>query len=292
MATSFDQLMRRLNAALQIPGLEIPACGVKLFRHEETVPETVKQFQPDRMTITSCHAIRAAMLDDPVYLTESNIGCIAGAISLGMVEKHRETPLEGNRVYTEIMRQSSGMGEAFVPPAPSEFTDGSVYACRDAGHDEYSLFGKEDSGRYRKTDIATAAVSEMPAIQPPTTQGVFYFSPSFTEVPIEPDVVILSLRPVELCRVIQGFQYETGKRVTADIGGLRAGCSDLIVHPYLTHSLNFSPYCLGARLIARFEGDRMGLGMPYDLFELLVSGVENSVTGFPFPKYPGALPNQ
>ena len=130
----------------------------------------------------------------------------------------------------------------------------------------------------------------MPAIQPPTTQGVFYFSPAFADIPIVPDVVILSLRPVELCRVLQGYQYETGKRVKADIGSLRAGCSDLIALPYLSNKINFSPYCLGARLIARFEGDRMGLSMPYPLFQLMVKGVEESKTGFPFQKYPGAVP--
>jgi uncharacterized protein (DUF169 family) len=290
MTNLFDVFFKRLKTAMRVPGLKIPACGVKIFRKGDRVPDGLLSYQPDGMTITSCHAIRAAMLDDAVYLTEAGIGCIAGAISLGLVGKERETPLEGSRVYTEIMRQSSGKGDAFIPPAPSDFTDGSVYACKDAGCDDFSLFGKEDSGRFKKREIASAAISEMPAIQPPTTQGVFYFSPAFTDILIEPDVVILSLRPVELCRVLQGYQYETGQRVKADIGSIRAGCADLIARPFLSKEINFSPYCLGARLIARFEGDRMGLSMPYPLFQLMVKGVENSITGFPFEKYPGAAP--
>jgi uncharacterized protein (DUF169 family) len=290
MIDPFDVLMKRLKAGMQVPNLEIPACGVKIFRKDDRVPDSVSRYQPDQMTITSCHAIRAAMLDDAVYLTETSIGCIAGAISLGLVEKEQKTPLAGSRVYTEIMRRSSGKGEAFVPPAPSDFTDGTVYACKDAGIDDFSLFGKEDSGRFKKREIASAAISEMPAIQPPTTQGIFYFSPAFADIRIVPDVVILSLRPVELCRVLQGYQYETGKRVKADIGSLRAGCSDLIAYPYLSGEINFSPYCLGARLIARFEGDRMGLSLPYPLFQLMVKGVEESTTGFPFQEYPGAVP--
>ncbi|MBU4010210.1 MAG: DUF169 domain-containing protein, partial [Proteobacteria bacterium] len=148
--------------------------------------------------------------------------------------------------------------------------------------------GKDDSGRYRTKSIARKAISDMLSLQPPTTQGVFYFSPDFEDVRIMPDVVILSLRPVELCRLIQGYQYLTGNRVEANVGGLRAGCSDLIVRPYLLKGINFSPYCLGARLIAKFEGDRLGMGFPFSFLETIVKGTEESKTGFPFPEYPGA----
>lgn len=288
MMTPFAELMQRLLASLEVPGLHIPACGVRLYKNEEIVPESVRKYEPEGMTVTSCHAIRAAMLDDPVYLTKESIGCVAAAISMGLVEADRSDPMNGHRVYTEIMRSSSGKGEDFIPPSPADFTDGSVYACKDAGYEEFSLFGEEDSGRYRKREIATAAISRMPCIQPPNMQGIFYFSPECGDVEVAPDLVILSVRPVELCRIIQGYQFLTGNRVQADVGGLRAGCADLIVHPYLNGGINFSPYCLGARLIARFEGDRMGIGMPYALFETTVRGMEASRTGFPFAKYPDA----
>ena len=285
---NFDELMQRLVKAMEAPDLKVPACGVKLFTKDETVPDEVIKNQPDNITITSCHAIRAAMLDDAAYLSKSSIGCIAAAISLGLVDKKQSDPMEGNRAYTEIMRKSSGKGKKFAPPAPLDFTNGTVYACKDSGRLEFGLFGKGDSGRYKKKHIAAEAISTMPALQPPTMQGIFYFSPDFDDLEIVPDVVILSLRPVELCRVVQGYQFLTGKRVRTDIGGLRAGCSDLIVRPYLANEINFSPYCLGARLIAKFEGDRMGIGMPFYLFETMVQGVEESKTGFPFNKYPGA----
>ena len=54
------------------------------------------------------------------------------------------------------------------------------------------------------------AIAGMHAIQPPIMRGIFYFSPGFDEVQVSPDVVLLSLRPVELCRVIQGYQFLTG----------------------------------------------------------------------------------
>jgi len=284
----FDNLMKRLVRALDVPNLEIPVAGVRIFKKDEKIPREVAKYEPDGMTVTSCHATRATMLDEAVFLTRDSIGCIAAAITLGLVDEQQPSPLEGPRDYTEIMKKSSGKGDAFVPPSPLKFTNGTVYAFRDAKEEAFSLFGEEDSGRYEKKEIARRAVSDMLSLQPPTTQGVFYFPPDFTDADITPDIVMLSLRPVELCRLIQGYQFLTGKRVRADVGGLRAGCSDLIVRPYVLGEINFSPYCLGARLIARFEGDRMGMGFPFSLLKVIVEGTEKSKTGFPFPEYPGA----
>ncbi len=284
----FSELTERLLRAFDVPNLNIPAAGVRIFNQDETVPDQVKKYQPDGIAITSCHALRTTMLGDAVYLTAKSIGCIAAAISLGIVDKHQNHPLKGPREYTEIMKRSSGKGDAFIPPSPLEFADGTVYAFRYLKKEDYALFGKDDSGRYVTKDIARKAISDMLSLQPPTTQGVFYFTPDYEDIEISPDVVILSLRPVELCRLIQGYQYLTGSRVKANVGGLRAGCSDLIVRPYLFREINFSPYCLGARIIARFEGDRMGMGFPFSLFETIVKGTEESKTGFPFPEYPGA----
>ena len=257
----FDNLMERLIEALDVPNLRIPAAGVRIFKKDEKVPREVVKYQPDGMTVTSCHATRATMLDEAVYLTADTIGCVAAAISLGLVDEHQSSPLEGARDYTEIMKKSSGKGDAFVPPSPLNFTNGTVYAFKDSKAEDFALFGKDDSGRYAKKEIAAKAVSDMLSLQPPTTQGVFYFPPDFEDAEITPDVVVLSVRPVELCRLIQGYQFLTGKRVRADVGGLRAGCSDLIVRPYLSGEINFSPYCLGARLIAKFEGDKNGNGI-------------------------------
>ena len=64
--------------------------------------------------------------------------------------------------------------------------------------------------------------------------------------------------------------------------------SDLIVRPYLTQDINVSTYCLGARLIAEFEADRLGIGMPFSIYKEIVRGMEDSAGGFPFQLYPGA----
>jgi uncharacterized protein (DUF169 family) len=72
------------------------------------------------------------------------------------------------------------------------------------------------------------------------------------------------------------------------MGGLRVVNSDLIVRPYLTGELNISTACLGARLIAQWDADRMGIGMPWPVFNQIVDGMTLSQGGFPFQAYPGA----
>lgn len=221
-------------------------------------------------------------------LTLDNIGCVAAAISLGLVDQHQAEPLQGPRLYTDLMHHQSGQGDAFHAPSPKDFTDGLVYACHSAGRPDFCLFGSADRGRFRDQATARAAVAEMMAIQPAVMRGVFLYPPDFTEPELLPNVVVLSVRPVELMRIVQAYQYRTGWRLEASMGGLRAVNSDLIVRPYLTQRSNVSPYCLGARLIGRYEADRLGIGLPYREFIALVEGMEASRGGYPPSQYPGA----
>ena len=269
-----------------VEDLEIPMTAVKFYKKEDEIPEPVKENQPT-ISLTSCQAAKQAGLGDAALLTYDNIGCVAAAITFGIVDKDQTKPLGDSKVYTDIMRDQSGLGDDFKPPSPKDFTDGNVYACKDSGHMDYALFGNEDVGRFKDVETAKKAMKDMMAIQPPTTKGVFFYSRDFDEIDIIPDVIVLSVNSAELTRIIQAYQFNTGERVTASMGGLRVVNSDLIVRPYLTGKINVAPYCLGARLIAEFEADRMGIGMPFTLFEEVVKGMEDSKTGFPFQLYPG-----
>jgi uncharacterized protein (DUF169 family) len=271
-----------------VPDLDIPMTAVKIYRGNDPVPDSVLKYVPQGITVTSCQAKKQAALGDAVCLTRESIGCVAAAISFGLVSQDEDSPLDGSRVYTDIMKDQSGKKDEFHAPTPKDFTEGVVYACKDAGRSDFALFGKDDSGRYGTVETAKRAVDEMMAIQPADTKAVFLYPCDIEGYDETPDVVVLSVRPVELTRVIQAYQFNTGKRVTASMGGLRVVNSDLIVRPYLTQEINVSTYCLGARLIAQYEADRMGIGLPYKDFEIIVQGMEDSKTGFPFHMYPGA----
>lgn len=284
----YDNLLKHMN----IPGLKIPLTAVKFFKTDENIPSVITKYSPKEITFTSCQANKQASLGDAVLLTKENIGCIAAAISFGLVDKNDKNPLSGSRVYTDIMKDQSKSEETFKPPSPSDFTEGKVYACRDSGIQDFCLFGENDAGRFRDVETAKRAVSEMIAIQPPVMKAVFFFSKDFNETEITPDVIVLSVRPVELTRIVQAYQYNTGKRVTGNMGPVRVVNSDLIVRPYLTKEINFSSYCIGARLIAEYGPDLLGIGMPWSIFKDTVEGMQDSQTGYPFELYPGADPGK
>ena len=271
-----------------VPGLIIPLTAVKFFRGADVIPKEILRYKPDGITLTSCQADKQAALGDPVCLSRENIGCVAAAITFGLVDQNQSTPMAGSRVYINLMEKQAPNKQAFQPPSPEDFTQGRVYACKDSGCDNFALFGKTDAGRYKDVATAKNAVSEMMAIQPADTKAVFFYSTQPDMPGLIPDVVVMSVRPVELTRLIQAYQYNTGKRITASMGGLRVVNSDLIVRPYLTQSINVSTYCLGARLIAQYNGNRLGIGMPYSDFNTIVQGMADSRTGFPFHLYPDA----
>jgi uncharacterized protein (DUF169 family) len=288
--TTIGEWYERYLAAHNVPGLEIPLTAVKFYHHDDVVPPEVQAMQPTGLTLTSCQATKQASLGDAVCLTRDNIGCVAAAISLGLVEEHQPEPVGESLVYTEIMRDQSGEGDGFVPPSPEDFTSGKVYACAAAGRSEFALFGEGDTGRFKDVATAQHAVHDMTAIQPATMQAVFLYPHDFDDLDVIPDVVVLSVRPVELTRLIQGYGFATGRRLDVSMGGLRMVNSDLIARPYLTGEINASPYCLGARLIAQFGPDHMGVGAPWDQFKIVVQGMEDSAGGYPFELYPGADP--
>ena len=279
----YDEMMK----ALGVEGLEIPLTAVTFFQEGQAIPESVLAHGVTDLTLTACQASRQASLGDAVCLTRENMGCVAGAISLGMVAKDDPQPFSGPRVYTDLMKIQSADQDTFAPPAPKDFTDGIVYACRDAGRPDFCLFGPEDSGRYQDIQTAGRAVEAMARISPPMVRAVFFYSLTFEEERIKPDVILLSVRPVELTRLLQGHQFITGRPTLASMGGLRAVCSDLIAYVHVNQTLNISPYCLGARLIARYEAQRVGLGIPYGVFQVMIEGLKKSRTGYPFHRYPG-----
>jgi uncharacterized protein (DUF169 family) len=276
--TQVKNLYDRMIDALGVEDLSIPTACVKFYKQEDEVPAGVREFEPQGLTLTSCQSTRQAGFGDSVLLTPKSIGCVAAAITFGLVDKNQDRPMGESLVYTDIMKQQAEDKEHFSPPTPKDFSDGTVYACTAAGRPEFALFGSNDTGRYDSPETAKRAMDDMIAIQPATTRAVFLFALDFDEEDVEPDVVVLSVRPVELTRIIQAYQFHTGKRVNASMGGLRV----------LTQEMNVSTFCLGARLIAEFEADRMGVGMPFRIFKDIVQGMEDSKGGFPFPLYPGA----
>ena len=174
--TKIQELYEDMIGAMNVEGLEIPVACVKFYKHGETIPEAVTECVPEGVTLTSCQSARQAGFGDSVLLTAESIGCVAAAITFGLVDQNQDRPMGDSLVYTDVMKDQSGLGEDFQPPTPKDFTEGTVYACAAAHRPEFALFGSGDTGRFESTDVAKRAMSDMMAIQPPTTQAVFIYS--------------------------------------------------------------------------------------------------------------------
>ena len=102
--------------AMGVPDLRIPLAAVKFFKHDDTLPDIAIRNLPAEITLTSCQALKQTFLGDSVCLTKKNIGCVAAAISFGLVDQNDEKPLEGPRVYTDIMKNNDTEAGEFTAP--------------------------------------------------------------------------------------------------------------------------------------------------------------------------------
>ncbi len=252
----------------------IPPVGVRLIPGGE-VPEGTRAIE-EYQGVPWCEAVRiAATKGEVVVITKDNVGCPAAAIALGLVDQYEREPLRGRRKYTDLMEE---------PAAPADFTSGLVYACKYSGNMQFALFGDNDVGRYETLGAALKAVSGMKAIQPPIMDAAVAYQAD--KLDLTPDVVILALKPKQALLAIQGYCFPSGNRFEMSTIGIRGVCADLTALPFLEQRINGSFFCLGARALGGWSGDLLGLGMPFSIFKLMVTGMEKSATGFPYRIYP------
>ena len=92
-----------------------------------------------------------------------------------------------------------------------------------------------------------------------------------------PDVIISVCNPWQVMRMLQGYEYFTGVKPEIDMGAMQAMCSEATVVPYLTGDINVSVMCPSTRMLCKWEETDMIIGIPYELFEMTVDGVECTV---------------
>jgi uncharacterized protein (DUF169 family) len=279
--STFRELFETCLAAFDDPDVRIPCCGLKFVRHDQADPLAVFAASPYWLedlprSLASCgFSYKAAKAGWTVRASVETIGCPAGALSLGLVDRTSSRSFEGG-CYV------AGMEE---PATPADFTEGFVYAPHQSGHPEFALFGAQDCGRYETLEAARRAIAGMPVI-PPVMQAVYYYHPVQSGVDVEPDLVHLYCTPLQAMRLIQGYCYPTGERVTLSCIGIRGVSCDMTAWPYVKQELNGTFLCLGARAISGWEEQYVGLGMPFTVFEALVRGMVKSKHGFPYHLFP------
>lgn len=275
LPTTFPEAYRRYMAAFGVPDLpDIAAVGVKFVKRGEAPPP---EAQPMEMAYTWCYAVKQASKGEVPLVTKDTVGCVMAAIALGLVDEDDPTPLPGFRQYSQKMD---------TQPAPADFKAGRVYGCKAAARMDFAVYGADDPGRFQSVEAAQKAYAAMPKIQPANMDAVVPFPPDEDLAHLVPDVVILALTPRETARSLQGLAFETGDRFHFDTLGVGGFSVDLTAAPYLTGRPNASFMCVGARVIARWDGNLNGLGLPWADFCRMVVGLELSQAGFPFSRYP------
>ena len=155
--TQIRNLYDRMITAMGVEDLPIPTACVKFYSNGDEIPTGVREYEPSGLTLTSCQSTRQASFGDSVLLTRKSIGCVAAAITFGLVDRNQNEPMGESLVYTDIMKAQASDKEHFSPPTPKDFSDGTVYACTAAGRSDFALFGEGDSGRFDSTDTAQRA---------------------------------------------------------------------------------------------------------------------------------------
>jgi len=95
-----------------------------------------------------------------------------------------------------------------------------------------------------------------------------------------PDVVIVIGNSYNVMRMIQGHGYFNGYSANLRTVGLQAVCQDLTTYPFNTEDINISLLCPGTRLVANWEADEMGIGIPFEKWYEVVEGVKETTNPF------------
>ena len=93
----------------------------------------------------------------------------------------------------------------------------------------------------------------------------------------EPDVVIFVCKPYQAMRLSHGYAYHYGYANEIKLSGMQAICEECTSYPYENGCFNVSMMCAGTRMMAGWEDDEMGVGMPYRIFINVLDGLTKTV---------------
>lgn len=96
----------------------------------------------------------------------------------------------------------------------------------------------------------------------------------------DPDVVVLVSSSYNVMRMIQGHGYFNGYTSNLRTVGLQAVCQDLTTYPYNTKDINITLLCPGTRLVANWQADEIGIGIPFEKWYEVVEGVKETTNPF------------
>jgi uncharacterized protein (DUF169 family) len=91
----------------------------------------------------------------------------------------------------------------------------------------------------------------------------------------DPDTVAIYGNPAQVMRMIQGWVYNEGRRVTGNMGG-KVECSEYLIAPFKSHSARAIIPGNGDRIFSMTQDDEMVFAIPGDGLEALVTGLKEA----------------
>jgi uncharacterized protein (DUF169 family) len=117
---------------------------------------------------------------------------------------------------------------------------------------------------------ASKTMKEMPRISAETIQATLAFP--LEKAPLEPEVVILYVKPYQAMWVALALNYSRGGRISSTFAGMGSICGDATVIPYLKNNPNFTPGDFGGR--KHRAPEELIVGIPISLLEEVVTNLE------------------
>lgn len=122
------------------------------------------------------------------------------------------------------------------------------------------------AGLLSSAAAASKTVSEIPKIAAETIQATLVFP--LEKAPLEPQVIILHVKPGKAVWVALALNYSRGGRISSSFAGIGCTCGDATVIPYLRQIPNFTIGDFGGR--TRRGPEEMVVGIPVSLLEEVV----------------------
>lgn len=139
-------------------------------------------------------------------------------------------------------------------------------------------------GRYNESkEAAKKTAASMPKI--PTIQYSAIVSGALNRIDFEPDLIIIWGNSAQIMRIIQGYLWKRGGRVSMSTfcDGV---CADTITNALITGELQIAFPCLGDRRFGMANDNDLIASIPFDIINEIIEGLEKTHkagTRYPIP---------
>jgi uncharacterized protein (DUF169 family) len=124
-------------------------------------------------------------------------------------------------------------------------------------------------GLFKSTEAASKTISEIPRITTPIQATLIF---PLEKAPMDPDVVILNVKPCNGLWIALSLNYNVGGRISSSFSGLGGTCGDATALPYLTNKPNFTVGDFTGRKLRAPE--ELIIGIPAVLITEVVDNLE------------------